>query len=448
MKVTLFNSSFYKSRRKDYIEDIRPCLRNGIASLASFLRTNDVSVLIEDPQAENLPLSKIINKVLLTKPDVVGLPAYTEEVNFASKIATQIKNHNPTITTIIGGPHVSALPTETLRDFPSFDIGVVGEGELTLTEIAKDKELNKINGIVYRKNKKIILNPPRRLLEPLDILPFPAWDLYNLKRYHNNLPVEPLRGCPHSCLFCQRVLGRKVRYKTPKRIVDEIHHNIQNYGIHSFTLSAGTFPLNKRHATKFCDELINRKLNIKWVASTRVDTVDNDLLELMKNSGCKRLQFGVESGDPEILKSCGKGINPEDAYDVFKLCKKIGIGAGANFILGHPFETKETILKTHRLALKIRKYACDMNFAILVPFPGTEIYKMALNNQGGLKIKTQNWEDYGKQAGEALEHENFTSREIKRYQSKFYMSYYLRSPLKILKWFSWRRAFQLLRNFY
>jgi radical SAM superfamily enzyme YgiQ (UPF0313 family) len=210
---------------------------------------------------------------------------------------------------------------------------------------------------------------------------------------------------------------------------------------------AGTFPLDRKHALEVFNEILRRKLKIEWGASTRVDTLDKDLLEVMKHCGCKYLQIGVESGESEILKSCAKAIDLEYVERVFELCKKLGIRAGANFILGLPHETKETLLKTHKFALRILKNADNVNFAILVPYPGTKVYEMALNNEHGLGIKSKDWIDYGKQAGEALKHDNFANGQLAKYQTRFYLSCCLHSPIKLMKHFSWKRFFQLMNRF-
>ena len=453
VRIVLFNSSTI-TRRRDQIEVVEPHLKVGVASLASFLREQDFDVSIIDPQVEGLNLEKTVKKILSFNPDIVGFSPYTVEIMDASMIAASIKNKRESVRTVVGGPHASALPVETLKEFKSFDMAVVGEGELTLKEIAEGKEPEEIKGLVYRKKDgSIELNPPRPPLKPLDRLPYPAWDLYDLKKYGSDvsLPVEPLRGCPYSCIFCYRTLGRKVRYKSPSRIVDEIEYMMNNFGISSFRFLAGTFPLSKKHAMKVFEEIIRRRLKIKWSASTRVDTLDQELLEMMKESGCEELQIGVESGDPEILSLCGKGIKPEDAERVFKLCKKVGIKAGANFILGLPGETQETIQRTKLLAFKLLRYASGINFAILVPYPGTDVYKMAAKGEGGLKIKSKDWRNYGKQAGLALEHKNFKNGELAKIQSKLYLATSLRyiysNPSYLIKHFSWQRLIQLLRRF-
>jgi radical SAM superfamily enzyme YgiQ (UPF0313 family) len=447
MKVVLLNSSFV-SQRKDHMQITAPHLRSGVASMAAFLREKGTEVAVMDPQPEGLSLQQLSDRIVSFSPTHLGLSSYTEEINDAASIAEEVKKRNPEIVTIVGGCHASAIPRETLEEFDAFDVCVFGEGELTLSDIVQGKNLADINGVVYRDREgNIRVNPPREVIMPLDKLPFPAWDLYDLKKYGNSLPVTALRGCPFSCSFCFRSTGRSIRYKSPERIIEEIKWNMEKFGVSEFTFySGGTFPLDKTHALEVCNGIISIGSPIKWRASTRVNIVDEELLIVMKKSGCYELSLGIESGDREILKQCGKGTTPEEAERALKLCKKLGIHSELNFILGLPHETKETISATRKFALRMRRYAGRTNFAILTPFPGTKIYEWALNNSEGMKLMSKDWSDYCKQSGMTLKHENFEPGELVKYQSRLYLAYYLRSPIQLLKVFSFQRAIQLMKR--
>ena len=290
------------------------------------------------------------------------------------------------------------------------------------------------------------VNPPRSEPLPLDDLPFPAWDLYDLPTYGAGLPIEPLRGCPYGCVFCFRALGRGVTYKSPERFVDEIADAQHRYGATFFRFLAGTFPLKRSHGVEICERILSRGLRITWEASTRVDVIDRDLLKLMKRSGCTTLQLGIESGDPEILRFCSKGITPGRCLEAARHCREIGIGVGLNFILGLPHETPATLRATFALAWRLRPYAERANFAILVPFPGTRVYDMALRGENGIGLRTRDWSDFGKQAGFALRHANFRNGVLQRYQSLFYVLYYLGSPGRALRQASRGRVSHVLRR--
>ncbi|MFP4473454.1 MAG: B12-binding domain-containing radical SAM protein [Candidatus Omnitrophota bacterium] len=447
-KVVLLNSSFV-TKRKDMVQNTKPHLRIGIANLAACLLKDDIEVVILDPQLEKWKIDELVDNVAEEQADVLGLPAYTEEIYDAHNIASKVKERDPGLLTVLGGHQITALPKETMAECPAVDVGVVGEGETAFRHIVAGKDLSEINGIVYRENEKnIIVNPPPVDYESLDDLPFPAWHLYDLKRYHDEMPIEPLRGCPYDCVFCFRSLGTRVRYKSPQRILDEIEYNINVLGCRKFAFKCGTFPLAKKHAREVFNGILERGLKFSWVASTRIDVLDEEIIQLMKDTGCVDVSLGIESGDAEMLKQCGKNTTPEKAETALKLFKKAGMkSVEMNFILGLPGETKESLLRTKRFALKMAPYSSRVNFAILTAFPATRVYEMALCNEAGLSLKSTDWRDYGKQAGLSLRHANFDDKELVKFQLNCYLSYYLRSPRKIIKLFSIDRFVGLLKKF-
>ena len=391
--------------------------------------------MILDPQADGSDLQQIAEKIRQTEPDLLGLSAHTEEINDAAEIAEAVKESRPETATVIGGYHVSALPSETLAEFGSFDLGVVGEDEFPLLAIAEGKAPRETQGIVFRDDHgKIVRNETGDELPSLANLPLPAWDLFDLRAYGNLLPVEMVRACPFSCPFCFKgATGRRVRYKPPERVLDEIGHLVRVHGVREFFFaSSGTFPVDRDHAIAVCKGIIERGSRIRWFTGTRVDLVDEELLTLMKQAGCFGINFGIESGDPDVLEHCRKGITLDLAERAVKLCHGLGLETELGFILGLPGETRQSLENTRRFAARLRPYSTLANFAILTPFPGTQVYDMALRNQGGLRIKTTDWRAYSKQAGEALLHDNFAEGELKRYQAKMYLSYYFGSPRKLV----------------
>lgn len=413
--------------------------RIGIASIAAQLNKNGSSVKVIDPEAHKLGLPQIRELIGEMKPDVVGFPAFTEEINDAHEIAKAIKDESSDIKTVVGGPHPSAIPIETLREFPFFDVAVMGEGEIAMYEIVKGKPLNEILGIAYRENKMIKHNPQRPLIKNLDSLEFPAWELYNLDDYRGGsisvgfgkrgktleLPVEGARGCPFNCIFCYRITGKAIRFRSPKRIADEVERDIEKFNAEKIHFVEGSFGVNPRLGMEVCDQLIKRRLDkkITWSTGARVN-INPKLLERMKKAGCTYIGFGVESGDLGILKVTKKGVSLEQAKAVFKRCKKIGITTEANFILGLPFETMETALKTIEFAKDLD--ADNATFAILVPFPGTEVADMAREEIGGLRVKSYDWKIYGKQIGAALELEQLPYETLVKLQALAYRKFYFR----------------------
>ncbi len=440
--VLLFNSPIVKHKR-DQLEMGNLYPRIGIASIASTLLRNGVEVGIVDPEIEDLP--DIINRIHKFKPDIVGIPAYTEEIHDAAYTSATIKKIDGEILTVIGGPHSSAIPIETLKEFDSFDIAVMGEGELTMLDIVLKKNIADVAGIAYRDNGQIKCTEKRPVISNLDALPYPAWELFDIEKYRGGnilsgfsgkgksleIPVESARGCPYKCIFCYRVNGREIRFKSPKRTVDEVEKCVTEFNATKIHFVEGTFGVNKKNAIEMCDELIRRGLNkkITWSSGGRVNVLDRKLLMKMKESGCEYLGFGVESGDQAILDKIGKGITIAQIIKVFELCKDVGIKTEANFIIGHPDDTEETVLKTIKFAKKLN--TDHVTFAILVPFPGTKVTEMAEDNVNGLKIVTKDWRLYGKQLGYALELEDLPYKKLVKLQTKAYREFYFR-PSKLL----------------
>lgn len=458
MNVLFLNSPIIK-KRHDNLQIIKPHLRTSIASLAAYLRENNHEVRIIDPVAEKYSFEKIIDIINKSRFNYVAFSSYTEEIKDFADLADKIKEQAGNVLIIAGGYHLTALPEETLREFKAIDIGVIGEGELTLNEIIEGKSLEDVHGIVYRnQDGKIIKTPEREPIKSLDDLPFPAWDLYKLDLYNNELSVDILRSCPFSCSYCFRAMGKTVRHKSIKRVIEEIKYNIDYFGVTTFSFfSGGTFPLNKKYSLELLSEIIVNNLKIRWYASTRVQVLDEELLIAMKKSGCIFIGLGVESGDINLLKSSGKEVSLSKIKDILKTCHKLKIPTDAYFIIGFPDETKTTLNNTLKFVKEIRKYTTLANFAILTPFPGTKIFELAVNGKENISLKTKDWSKYGKQAGSALHHNNLSEKDLKSFQLKLYIKYYVFSLRKIISnyklykdmgIFSFKRIFELLKRLF
>jgi anaerobic magnesium-protoporphyrin IX monomethyl ester cyclase len=423
--------------------------RIGIAYIAAYLRDHGVKVGILDCKAEGLNLKEAVGKILAFQPDIIGITAFTEEILEAAEICQLVKKNRNDVLTVIGGTHASAIPIQTLEEFPEIDIVVYGEGEETLWEIVQaqdDGGLSKVNGIAYRNGVQIALNKPRLLIKNVDALPYPAWDLFPLQRYRGStiltlgekgyrnileLPILSMRGCPYGCNFCFHVYGTSARFRDYKKVVDEIQFNLENYDATQFFFADGTFGMKKENVVGMCKEIIARKINkkIKWTAPTRADVSDEETLKLMKESGCMTFCIGVESGDEEILRNSEKGETKEQIRKAVGLAKKIGLPIEASFVMGHPFETEESIKRTIDFA---RELDPDIFYiSIMIPYPGTKVHEMAKRQEGNYKLLSKNWNQYTKQSGGPLELKNITLAKLRNIQTRAYLKYYLR-PKKLL----------------
>ena len=370
----------------------------GLASLAAYMIKEKYTVEIIDSPTLGYGVQSVIDVIHETDPKCIGISSLTPSFRNAVETAKKIKEIFPNKLIILGGHHATILPIEVLRDNSCFDLVVYGEGELTLTELMKlidsvdydrgkvlksYKQLQKIKGIVYRKNNEVTLTARRELIQDVDNLPLPARHLLPMDRYvplpnqYKKLPsivMIVIRGCPYQCAFCSNnvVFGRRIRARSPKNSVAEIKSVMKEYGAKEISFWDDMLTANKQWLKEFCNRIIDEKLNILWTCYARADSVDRDTLKLMRQAGCWNIFFGFESGDQQLLNNICKGITLEQVKNVTKWCKELGIEIRASFMLALPGETPKLAMKTIRFATKLN--AEYTQFSITTPFPGTKLF--------------------------------------------------------------------------
>ena len=369
---------------------------------AAMLMREGVEVEILDLLVAQYSPEKIRGKLEEYQPQVVGTSCATMNYPAASRILKVCKSFDPGIVTIIGGPHVSFTARETLMRAPWIDIVVCREGEETSVELIKafenEKSLKGVSGIAFRENGGVVITQPRPPIEDLGDLPFPARHLLPISKYRalgTPASVITSRGCPFGCIFCSapKMFGRRVRFRSPRLVVDEIETIHKEFGFERINIVDDTLTVNRRHVKEICGEIMGRSLDIEWSAYSRVDTITEELLQMMKEAGCRWLCFGIESGSQEILNNIRKGITIEEARRAVRLATEAGINVMASFILGLPGETPETAQKTADLANELlRDYGARYGFHLLAPMPGTEVYERA--DELGIRLLTRNWARY------------------------------------------------------
>ena len=447
MNITLVNprySEFYGrfSEAKEMTSSSPPPL--GLEYIAAMLEIEGYNVKIIDAEVEKLTVEETVKKIRHTKPDIIGFTATTPVIKRAHKISILLKEENPDLISIVGGPHPTALPKETLKAFDSFDYVVKGEGEYTTTELLKNIEnkieIGDIQGIAFRKEGEIVETPNRPFINPLDDLPFPARHLIDRSKYiietvhgeHGRFEtIQTSRGCPFKCIFCYPVLGNKVRYRLPENVLSELKILKEKYKTDVVGFVDDTWTLNIKRAKEICDLIIKEGIDIEWGCTTRVDLIDRELLEKMKKAGCVRVNFGVESGDPEILKIIKKRITIDQAKKAFKMTKEVGIETVAYFILGHPYETLESIKKTIKLAKTLNPDVAE--FSIMTPFPKTELDEMIRRGEGNMRILSDDWEQYTHYGNAVISVGIFSDKNLLEWQKKAFRSFYLRPSYAIPK---------------
>lgn len=430
-KVVIINPPARASAERQYARIALP--RLGPGYLASYLEGKGVEAKIIDARFQGVSFDQVVEDVAAFKPDLVGLTALTPEILDAVQLAGEVKRVMPGVPTIIGGAHATILPQRTMDEFPVFDYLAIGEGEETLWELVSAlggrATVEDILGLAYRRSS-VRVNAARSFNQDLDRLPPPAWHLLPTAREY---PILASRGCPFHCQFCNRVLGNKIRLRSPAKILDEMENIVDRFHPRSFEFNDETFGVNQRHVTELLDGIMARGLHkrVRWHVTTRVDVMKYPLLKRMTEAGCTSIGVGVESGNQKILDATGKGITLDQVTKAISEARRAGLRTNAFFILGHPYETKETVQDTIDFAAKLN--TTRVNFGIMVPFPGTVVADMAERGEGNYKLISKDWADYGKQMGNVLELTTISRKELEQAQFRGYVAFYLRHNLSIAK---------------
>ena len=371
----------------------------GILSLAAVTRQEGFDTRVIAAAARDLDQEHVLQKIKESAPCYVGVSATTFTIGAAAQLARRIKQINKDSVIIVGGPHISASPQETMERFADFDVGVIGEGEETIVELLKSLEngveLSQIRGVVYRTGKggnekgntPVHLTPSRELIHDLDQLPFPAHDL--LEGFPRSFHPPPFkmarfpaasivtsRGCPNRCIFCDRsVFGSHCRAFSAEYIITWIKELVHKYGIKELLIEDDTFVLFKPRLVEICEGIIREGIDLSWSCLGRVDMITPEILKLMHRAGCWEIGYGIESGAQHILDLEKKKINLAQVEQAVAWTKEEGILAKGFFMIGHPLENEETIIKTIDFAKKIP--LDDISVMMLTPFPGSELYKIA-----------------------------------------------------------------------
>ncbi len=401
--------------------------RTGLAYLAGYLRQHsDIEVLIIDAKFERLNFAQTVQRIRQFNPQMVGLTAYTNEIKPAAYLAAQVKKELPDCITVIGGVHITAIPKETLMEFSSFDIGVIGEGEETLLElcnaIKQQSDLQQIRGIIYRAGNTFIQTLPRPRIIDQDSIPLPAWDLLpKAKTYY----VQSERGCPFSCIFCMNPNGKVARKRSVQNVIDELLWIIEAFHPERISFGDELFSIDVPRTRSLLLAMIEHKIGeqVKWDVQTHVYYVDDELFALFKKANVDRVELGIETGDEDALRKMGKGTNLDKIHKAIKAGKKAGVNIGTFFLFGQPNETITSLNNTVKLAVKLNPFL--PMFGLMTPYPGTEVAKLAAKEEGGYKLLSTNWDEYNKQIGGAMAFASLSRRQIEWFQVKAYLKVYL-----------------------
>lgn len=407
--------------------------------LAAALEKASIPVKIMDDDLYQVGFEKMASLASKINPTVVGVTATTATIKNALEYVKSIKKVLPNALTVLGGAHPTFLPAETLKSEESLDVVIMGEGEETIVDLAEkynktgNSGLSEVRGITYNDDDKIRITEPRPLIKDLDSLPFPARHLVPFKSYELSNQAGGMitsRGCVFSCNYCSSslIMGKKFRTRSPENVADELEELSHKYGLREVAFLDDIFMLNKKRAGMIADEINNRDLDVSFIASSRVNTVDGPLLKSLKNSGMSTLYCGVESGSQRVLDMMGKGITLKQAEDAFKIAKKVGVDVVGSFILGYPGETVKEMDQTIDFSIKLDPDYSQ--YSILTPFPGTPIYyELKQKNLLG----TENWDKYTVLKSVInYEKMGLSKKLVERKLTKAYLKFYTR-PKYVIK---------------
>jgi radical SAM superfamily enzyme YgiQ (UPF0313 family) len=359
----------------------------GLGYVAAVLEKNCIAANIVDLSVSKGTEKKLGELMIEKGTSIVGLTSVTENHREAIRIARILKAMDREVLVVMGGVHATFASDQLLRRYEDLDVIVLGEGEYTMLNLVKvwmrDRDLRSVKGISYREGKKIVVTEPRKKIENLDELPYPAFHLLSLSSIEDYptlkdkdriLPILTSRGCPFHCVFCATSVlhGKKYRKRTAKSVVDEIEYNNKKYHANGVAFIDDIFTLDQKRTKNVCDEIKRRCLSIKWACSTRVDCVTPQLLKNMKEAGCFNIFYGIESVNDHVLQKAEKGFNLEQVRKAIRWTQQQDIKIDASFILGLPCETRETIGKMADFVseMKLKDRIIPNPLRIL---PGTEL---------------------------------------------------------------------------
>ena len=455
--------------------DTRTTPHLGLAYLAAVSEQRGDQVLVFDADVEEESITEAVRRF---QPQVVGITANTPQVKQAWRTAQAIKSVRD-VPVVLGGPHPSVLPEES-ADQPGVDIVVRGEGEDIWLELCNVLEralqadpdfdarqlrdiqahlLDDVLGITFKAlDGQLHHHPDHPPVADLDSLPWPAYHFFKMERYTNLQPATDAiegarsfsiltsRGCPYRCTYCsQSIMPQRWRARSPENVLAEWRHLVEELGAQEIGVLDDSANIRMDRLMKLSDLLIENRLNhVPWifVNGIRANLASRELLARMKEAGLKRTAFGVESGDPDILKSIDKRLDMDTIRQAFKNARAVGLETIGFFIIGLPGETAETMERTIRFACELDPLIA--NFSMMTPYPGTKVYEIV--KQKG-RFLVHDWEDYVFFEGKArFEMGDMTAELVERKWREAYRRFYLR-PHRVLRtltrkdfWKNWRRT--------
>ena len=409
-----------------------------LAYLAAMARRAGADPRIEDFPATGKSWDHLEQILQDFSPDFLLVSITTATIAEDLRAVSLAKEILPDIITLAKGEYLSTFGEKTLQKHPALNAILIGEPEITFEEIIQGRPFDQIQGLIFRKSSEkgenFVKTPSRPMLENLDVLPHPARDLLDNSLYRSPESGNPLtviqanRGCPAHCIFCPagKISGYKLLVRSPQNILGEVRDCVEKHNIREFLFNGDTFTMKKSWVLELCELIRKSGLDIRWGCNSRVDTFDLERAMAMKAAGCWVVAFGIESGVQDMLNKMKKGTRVEDAQKAVQAARRAGLLTHAFYVIGLPWETRETLKQTLKFALQLDTDFFDFNIAY--PLPGTEFYEIA--EREGL-LEEDSLEE-GSYARAAVPSFSLSREELTRWRKKALLKLYFR-PIYIIR---------------
>ena len=415
----------------------------GLCYLTSYIKKDGHEVKLIDCEAERYLVEDIIKEIRSFRPDAVGIRCVSPEWMVIKKIVREIRKEDESIAIILGGSHITNVRVQAFDDI-DFDFGLCGESEISasllINSLHDSASWADIPNLMFRKNGVIKENPPPDTVEDIDTIEFPDRSVLDRKAYLWSVPKRGIksfttiltsRGCPFHCTFCSqdKMFGRRVRFRSARNSVDEIELFYNENRIDHFIFIDDTLTINKERVYAICDDIKKRKMNITWEGWTHANTVDKDVLKAMRDAGLVRLSFGIESGNPEILKTLKKGTTLGQIRKAYQWAKEAGLETRGSVMFGLPGETRQTVRDTLDFVKSIRGLD-QAYFNIAMPYPGTEMRQQALKGDMGVSLLTNEYADLRRHGNVVMKVNDLDPEYLIKFQRRAWKEFYL-SPRRM-----------------
>lgn len=444
--ITLVYPNYGEGRRSKYFPF-------GLAYVAASLRRAGFDVTVVDMEGEDLSVDQALDRIVQTDPSMVGIGGMVTRYRIVRELGRKLRRQLPGVFIVSGNSGASTLPQLYLEKC-GLDAVILGEGEITAAQLAQavlsGEEWRSVPGIAYMGEDGPEFSPQRRLIDDLDSLPHPAWELFPVENYvlsmdhrqktQPHMEVVASRGCPYSCVYCYHIYGRKVRRRSPESIVSEIEELVERYNIEYTGFPDDLFTSDREFVLETCRLIRQRLPRIQWSCIGRVNLVDPEMLQEMRRAGCDWISYGIESGSDRMLRRMKRKVTSQQCLRGIRITREAGIHAEGSFIIGMFGETEETVRETVEFCEK-----ADMTAPMLyvTPYPGTEIFRQAVDR--GLIEDVEAFVERMDAADKLLVNlTEMSDRELRHLkdwaQGRIGRSYLLRKPFTRIPALLWKHA--------